>query len=63
MILGPASSPIPRIKDRYRYQCVIKYKHEPELYFWLQTIQEQYQQELKKEGLQVAIDFHPNVMM
>ena len=25
-ILGPAASPIAKIKDRYRYQCVIKYK-------------------------------------
>lgn len=25
-ILGPVASPIARIKDRYRYQCVIKYR-------------------------------------
>ena len=25
-ILGPVASPIPRIKDRYRYQCVVKYR-------------------------------------
>src|SRR5699024_12235717 len=31
IILGPTPSPIPRIKDRYRYQCMIKYKHEPKL--------------------------------
>ena len=31
IILGPVASPIPRIKDRYRYQCLVKYKREPEL--------------------------------
>src|SRR5690606_2884851 len=25
-ILGPVASPMARIKDRYRYQCVIKYR-------------------------------------
>ncbi len=63
IILGPSASPIPRIKDRYRYQCMIKYKQEPQIHFWLQTVLEQYRQELKKDGLQIAIDFNPTIMM
>lgn len=63
IILGPSASAIPRIKDRYRYQCMIKYKHEPQIQFWLQTVQEQYRQELKKDGLQIVIDFNPTIMM
>src|SRR5699024_11173028 len=30
-VLGPTPSPIVRIKDRYRYQCLVKYKREPAL--------------------------------
>src|SRR5690606_34314993 len=25
-LLGPVASPIPRLKDRYRFQCMIKYR-------------------------------------
>lgn len=25
-VLGPVASPIPRIKDRYRFQCMVKYR-------------------------------------
>src|SRR5699024_7484624 len=28
IILGPTPSPIPRLKNRYRYHCMIKYKRE-----------------------------------
>ena len=27
-IMGPVASPIPRIKDRYRFQCMLKYRGE-----------------------------------
>ena len=30
IILGPVASPIPRINNRYRYQCLIKYKQQIE---------------------------------
>jgi primosomal protein N' (replication factor Y) (superfamily II helicase) len=63
IILGPVVSPIPRIKDRYRYQCMIKYKREPELIHWLQFVQEQYAQEMTKDNLQISIDFNPTMMM
>jgi len=26
LVLGPVASPIPRIKDRYRFQCMVKYR-------------------------------------
>ncbi|GIN70521.1 primosomal protein N' [Bacillus sp. J14TS2] len=63
VILGPASSPIPRINDRYRYQCLIKYKHEPKLIPTLKKLLEHYQQQYNKEGLTISIDVNPyNVM-
>src|SRR5699024_462072 len=28
VVLGPSPSPIARMKDRYRYQCMVKYKND-----------------------------------
>ncbi|EOW9529504.1 primosomal protein N' [Bacillus cytotoxicus] len=62
MVLGPVASPIPRIKDRYRYQCMIKYKREPNLKYVLKMINEHYQAEMQKD-LQISIDFNPTMLM
>jgi primosomal protein N' (replication factor Y) len=61
LILGPVASPIPRVKDRYRYHCMIKYKNEPKLNQFLQEIIAHYHREITKEGLQISID--PNAQM
>ncbi|MFX3624603.1 MAG: primosomal protein N' [Ectobacillus sp.] len=63
IILGPVASPIPRVKDRYRYQCMIKYKREPNLKHVLRSINEHYQAEMTKEQLQISIDFNPTMLM
>jgi primosomal protein N' (replication factor Y) len=63
IILGPVASPIARIKNRYRYQCMIKYKQEPQLKSVLRTINEHYQAEMTKDQLQIAIDFNPTMLM
>jgi len=62
VVLGPAASPIPRINNRYRYQCLIKYKREPNLINTLKTILDQYQKDTKI-GLQVSIDVNPHILM
>ncbi|EKN66380.1 primosome assembly protein PriA [Neobacillus bataviensis LMG 21833] len=62
VVLGPAASPIPRINNRYRYQCLIKYKREPNLIKILKTILDQYQKDTKS-GLQVSIDVNPFILM
>lgn len=62
VILGPAASPIPRINNRYRYQCLIKYKREPNLTNILRKILDQYQKE-SKNGLLVSIDVNPFILM
>ncbi|KKI92557.1 primosomal protein N' [Bacillus sp. SA1-12] len=62
-ILGPVASPIPRIKDRYRYQCMVKYKREKNLYETLRKIIEHYQQEMSSDQLIISIDLSPNTMM
>lgn len=62
-VLGPVASPISRMKNRYRYQCLIKYKREPELNKTLKTILEHYQQEMVSKGLQISIDVNPYILM
>ncbi|MBM7654027.1 primosomal protein N' [Neobacillus cucumis] len=62
VVLGPAASSIPRINNRYRYQCLIKYKREPNLTKTLKTILDQYQKDTKN-GLQVSIDVNPVILM
>ncbi|RIW36359.1 primosomal protein N' [Bacillus salacetis] len=63
IVLGPAASPIPRINNRYRYQCLIKYKREPELPSILKTVLEHSQQQKASEGLTISIDVNPYMMM
>jgi primosomal protein N' (replication factor Y) (superfamily II helicase) len=62
VVLGPAASSIPRINNRYRYQCLIKYKREPNLTKTLKTILDQYQKDAKS-GLLVSIDTNPVILM
>lgn len=63
VVLGPVASPIPRINDRYRYQCLIKYKKEPELNDALKAILDHYQQEIGTGGLQISVDLNPYILM
>jgi primosomal protein N' (replication factor Y) len=63
VILGPVAAPIPRIKDRYRYQCMVKYKNEPDLLETLGAIQKHYQDKFSKDALQIAIDMNPYLLM
>ncbi|MFK2824944.1 primosomal protein N' [Bacillus sp. B190/17] len=61
--LGPVASPIPRINNRYRYQCLIKYKREPKLNEVLKTVMEHYTKQQKDKSLQVTVDVNPFIMM
>lgn len=62
-VFGPVASSIPRIKDRYRYQCMIKYKIEPNLNEILKEIIETYQGEMSRSDLMITIDTNPFMMM
>ncbi|WP_110112884.1 primosomal protein N' [Bacillus sp. CGMCC 1.16541] len=63
IVLGPVTSPIAKIKDRYRYQCMIKYKLEPRLIPLLKYVLERYQEEVQQNNLTITIDLHPYSMM
>ena len=62
-ILGPVASPIPRINNKYRYQCIVKYKKEPKLTQTLKMILDHYQQDIHRTGLQISIDKNPYILM
>ncbi|MTH52689.1 primosomal protein N' [Bacillus mangrovi] len=62
-ILGPVASPIPRIKNRYRYQCMIKYKKDDKLIPVLKKVMDRYQQETAREDLGISIDLNPSSLM
>ncbi|EUJ33463.1 primosome assembly protein PriA [Listeria floridensis FSL S10-1187] len=62
MILGPVPSTISRINNKYRYQCMIKYKFEPELKRELKELLDHFQKEQAK-GLTISIDVQPYVLM
>ena len=62
IILGPTPRAIARMKRRYYYQIVIKYKHDPRLYDLLQEILQETQQKEFKD-VQVSIDPDPQYFM
>lgn len=62
-ILGPVASPIARIKDRYRYQCVIKYKQDHQLTPLLKNIMDHYKRDIEQKQLTISIDMNPYMMM
>lgn len=63
IILGPVASPIGKINNRYRYQCLIKYKREENLQETLKTILNHYQEEVTSSSLQISIDMNPYLLM
>src|SRR5690625_2802114 len=61
-LLRPSPSPIPRIKNPYRYQLIVKYREEPRFTDDLVAILETYKDDLQKD-LQIIVDFNPQQMM
>lgn len=63
VILGPSASPIARIKDRYRYQCMIKYKQETKVIPLMEQVMAHFTTNEETSDLLVTIDMNPNMMM
>ncbi|WP_106497673.1 primosomal protein N' [Lentibacillus sp. Marseille-P4043] len=63
VVLGPTPSPITRVKDRYRYQCMIKYKHEPQLRKLIKKIIQQFDEDVRKDDLLITVDMQPYQLM
>jgi primosomal protein N' (replication factor Y) len=62
-ILGPVASPIPRIKDRYRFQCMVKYGGDPRVVSIISETLSHFEQVVKQEKLQISVDVDPQIMM
>lgn len=58
IILGPTPKAVMRVNNRYFYQVVLKYKHEPELTTVLTKILNDSQVEMR-QGLKITIDVEP----
>ncbi|GLI06979.1 primosomal protein N' [Paenibacillus tyrfis] len=62
-VLGPVASPISRIKDRYRFQCMIKYRGETDISALVQKAAAVLDDIAKQQKLTVSIDVDPQVLM
>ncbi|MCF6094883.1 primosomal protein N' [Microaerobacter geothermalis] len=60
-ILGPAPSPIPRIKDRYRFQCMIKYNDEP-IQRMVSEVLERLEKKIRQSQIRISIDVDPQIL-
>lgn len=58
ILLGPTPKAVLRVNNRYFYQTVIKYKHEPHIEAALRAILEESQLEVRR-GLRLSIDVEP----
>lgn len=59
VIIGPTAAAISRVNNRYRYQCLIKYKQEPKLTETLQQLIKLYRTDWIKSGLIMTVDVDP----
>ncbi|HBI03930.1 MAG TPA: primosomal protein N', partial [Paenibacillaceae bacterium] len=62
-VLGPVASPIGRIKDRYRFQCMLKYSHNSQILHKVHQLVRQFEEGRKKDDVSLTVDVDPQVMM
>lgn len=61
-IIGPTTASIARLQNRYRYQCLIKYKIEPNLIPILQRLLAMYRADWIKQGILMTVDLDPSTI-
>lgn len=61
-IIGPTASGISRLQNRYRYQCLIKYKIEPDLIPTLMQLIKLYRSDWIKKGIILSVDLDPTMI-
>lgn len=62
-ILGPVASPIPRIKDRYRFQCMVKYRGDDRVSSLVKEAVSTFDDLVRQEKLQISVDVDPQILM
>ncbi|MFD2670202.1 primosomal protein N' [Marinicrinis sediminis] len=62
-VMGPVASPIARLKDRYRFQCMIKYARDLSVTEVIEQALEQLEDEIKNRQVRVTTDVDPYILM
>jgi primosomal protein N' (replication factor Y) len=62
-LYGPVASPIPRIKDRYRFQCMVKYQGNYPATELVRQVLQQFDEKYGAEKLQVGVDVDPQMLL
>lgn len=62
-VLGPVASPIPRIKDRYRFQCMVKYRGDQPASQLVARAVEAFDEVCRQTKLAISVDVDPQVLM
>ena len=62
-ILGPVASPIPRIKDRYRFQCMLKYRGNVDAVVILKQAIQTLTGPKGQPPVQISVDVDPQVII
>ena len=62
-VLGPVASPIPRIKNRYRFQCMVKYRGALDAVRLVRETSAETLDQLRDASLQISIDVDPQMLM
>jgi primosomal protein N' (replication factor Y) len=61
-IMGPVASPIPRIKDRYRFQCMLKYRGEAHISDIVRKATASFDDLCRQQNLQISVDVDPQLL-
>ncbi|KUP22305.1 primosomal protein N' [Paenibacillus sp. DMB5] len=62
-LLGPVASPLPKLKGRYRFQCIIKWRGAIDAIGLARQIAEELEDSLRDNNLQISIDVDPQMLM
>ncbi|MCL6603553.1 MAG: primosomal protein N' [Paenibacillus sp.] len=62
-LLGPVASPMPRLKGRYRFQCIIKWRGSIDAIGLARVVAEELEDSTRDTGLQISIDVDPQMLM
>lgn len=62
-ILGPIASPMPKLKKRFRFQCMVKYRGDIDAAKLVKQIAERMLDERRDNLLQISIDVDPQMLM
>ncbi|QWU13492.1 replication restart DNA helicase PriA [Paenibacillus sophorae] len=62
-LLGPVASPLPRLKGRYRFQCMIKWRGTIDAIGLAREVSEELEDSLRDPVLQISIDVDPQMLM